>query len=170
MKGAGTRTVEVGGARSGHGATTLAILLALELGWGVDSWEPSHLRSVTGGQVTRSTDRPLVVDVGSINRFTPLTDYRVAVLRGPDSAGVEALVNLDVCLDALILVSEPWRALSSPDVAASVGRPVDVCLGFSAEIARMADSGVLGPAALTLEVTRDLSDWARRSIGLSPSR
>lgn len=123
-------TVEVAGARGGHGATTIARALAAQLaaesrtGW-------THLPPKIRISERAHPEKP------------PDAQLMLWVLRGPDVNGIEALVKAKATeTTELVVVREPWRAVS-PERAAEILRvPLFVVVRHDPEVALAVDSGL----------------------------
>jgi hypothetical protein len=66
------------------------------------------------------------------------------VLRGPDVSGIEALGNARVTeTTELVVVHEPWRAVSPERAAELIGVPLFAVVLHDPEVALAIDSGLL---------------------------
>jgi hypothetical protein len=147
----------VWGARGGHGATTIAVVLSLLLDRAYEG-EPSWIIDgmLSGHSFTESAHRP-IIDRGKLSPARDSTN--LAVLRGPCLIGLRSLQDVADEIDHLVLIREPWRRVTNPEVESVLGIPVDVEVPFSERIAQLSDAGLLGARLGALVEFEALSSW-----------
>jgi hypothetical protein len=116
-----------------------------------------------------------VIDAGTLERYfdeDPFDDelarrrqnaaesLRIGVLRGPDYLGLRTLCeHAEAPLDALVLLSEPGRALDARDVEHVSGRPVAAVIDHTPVVARTIDAGLLVHRLDRLREFTQLRTW-----------
>jgi len=159
LVGGETEPLAVWGARGGHGATTIAIVLSALLGRAYQG-EPSWMVGwMLGGPPTTDGAHPPIVDRGALS---PARDgsTNLAVLRGPCLIGLRTLQDVADEIDHLIVIREPWRRVSNPDVESVLGTPVEVEVPFSERVPQLSDAGLLGARLGALVEFEALASWA----------
>ena len=141
--------VDVVGARAGHGATSVAVMISCILrSYGIRSHvttkDPETLAALTSPTTAQQRGAVSVRDSGSVPERDRPNGGSWIVVRGPDILGTIAAARNAELADGLILVREPWRALTSTDLQAATHLPVSAVVPHSPAIARTLDSGTFG--------------------------
>ena len=145
----------VWGARGGHGCTTVAALTAATL---------ARDGTVTLNDLARNEgfypytgqdglvvlgEGPPTADVWDCGPLTPDSSYEalpgqvnVVVLRGPDYAGMAALMRHNPPVDHLVVITEPGRALDVTDTRTVFGWET-IEFPYDPAVARRGDAGTL---------------------------
>ena len=168
---------QVVGAKGGQGTTTVALALAALVAEhrpaAVSSTRPDDLAAMAGVApgsgpqalapqlqlVAPGVAPPGTVVVEDLGRLDELSDRwpgqppatrRWLVVRGPCYLALRCAVEAPWRPDGVVVLSEPGRALASPDVAAVLGVDVVATVGVDPDVARRIDAGLLlaGPRAL----------------------
>jgi hypothetical protein len=159
--------VTVTGARGGHGATTVAIVIALYVARqcrttlvshdldsaaalaGVAVGHDDHLAAIAEGLTLADRlrqgeyiieERP-ALSVDNIDRAD--VDCCLAVLRGPCYLALRTLAGTVTQIDGIVLLAEPGRCLGTRDVEDVVGAPVISEVPVTERVARTIDAGIL---------------------------
>ena len=161
---AGKRTITVTGARGGHGASTIAAVLALFAAkhgrttlvaddhWaaavllGLPEVDDEVIEVIAGLSLARHAPAEpgdtLVVDAGAAGGDRTGESY--VVLRGPCYVALASLLaTLDTPPDGVIVLFEPGRSLTGRDVYEVLGIPVVATVRASPAVARTIDAGLL---------------------------
>lgn len=182
------RRIHVVGARPGHGTTTVAVALAAhtaELGirTALVSDEPAaiaalagtaHIDSAVRIPLTRRLalwradvepdDADVVIEDVARPETPPDPRQTLIVVRGPDYLALRTAVDRPLRACGVVILSEPWRALSPADAASVLGLPVLAEVPHHAEVARAADAGLLLDRIDRLAAFSDIGRLARRGI------
>lgn len=176
------------GARAGQGTSTVALALAsitAELGvaTALVTDDLDGFGSLTGCAVpdlavrlplTRRlslwradqdpTDADLIVE-DNRGRSEP-ADPRstLLVVRGPDYLSLRTAVRQPCRACGVIVVAEPWRALSAADAASVLGLPIVAEVAHQPEVARAADAGLLLDRIAPMSAFRSLRRLATSGI------
>ena len=164
-----TRTISIGGARGGHGASTVAAALALFSAryqpTALLAHDPADMAALLGVAPPESDDAVVpvapdlelgrrrglapglvVLDTGSRleGPQSPDGDEHYVVVRGPCYLALRSLLAAQAGrYDGVILVNEPARSLRASDVAEVLGVPVVAQVTQHPAVARSIDAGVL---------------------------
>ena len=163
------RTIQLTGARGGHGATTVAAALALFSA----GHRPTALVSSDASATAALIDIPPTPDRARITQNLVLLAKAAAaentgvdtvlidapdafsgfdsdvhaehyvVLRGPCYVALASLLATAARPDGIILVAEPKRSLTARDVTDGLDVPVVVTVEASPDVARTIDAGLL---------------------------
>lgn len=148
-------------ARGGHGGTTIAGALAHIWGTPLQGNIDDEHKWVFGPrQRNPRVGEILVTDAGPLQTSPGSSGTNVVVLRGPSTVGLRTLSTTVVPIDHLIVIREPWRAISNARVQEVLGIPIAAELTFSERISRLADAGLLGTRLSKLDEFADLRRWA----------
>lgn len=110
-----------------------------------------------------NSDSTIVVDAGRgpiPRELESIADHEYVVVR-PCYLALRRAKLIDHSSDAVIIVTEPDRALKQADVARVLGLPIAATLDISADIARRVDAGIITSRPST-ELTRALEPVVRR--------
>lgn len=176
------------GARSGQGTSTVALALAsitaeLGLATAVVTDDLDTYGSLTGSVIpdfavcvplTRRlalwrsdrspTDADLVVEDNRTSAEPTDPASTLLVVRGPDYQSLRNAVRQPRRACGVIVVTEPWRALSSADAASVLGLPIVAEVPHQPEVARAADAGLLLDRIARMTAFRSLRQLATTGI------
>jgi pimeloyl-ACP methyl ester carboxylesterase len=183
-----SRSVTVVGARGGHGASTVAAVLALTtavtattelitrdvpamaalLGVGdvrcagVSLSEPLVLR----GSDDESRMGVSVIRDADTAGDDAHCDALLAVLRGPCYVGLHTLARAGRRLDGIVLLAEPERTIEARDVEGVLGAPVVATVPVTGRVARTIDAGLLIARYARLTEFASLRRYVNTRLGL----
>ena len=157
-----SRKVQVWGAGGGHGATTVAGLIALIAGTRVSGHDARALEWLWPAVKLRTANHSsMVVHDAGVIRDQQATG--VLVLRGPCSLGTVNASRFAESFDHVVLLREPGRPLRREDAEAALRHRVDVEIPVSRNVARLADAGLLPDRALRIPELAEFRAWATRT-------
>lgn len=178
--------ITVAGARGGHGASTVAAVVALILAAQqpvtLIADEVDHAAALLG---VPTPDGPTRIGPGQLvlasGPQTPagavVVDHAcpgprrapegrhgtlLTVLRGPCYLGLRSLIAAGCPADGIVLLGEPGRALTERDVADATGIPVVATVAVTPAAARTIDAGLLLARHASLREFTELRRWLAR--------
>jgi hypothetical protein len=163
-------SILVWAARGGHGATTVAGVLAIFLRAPLCSHDLSSSRWLWSDLPEAGMhESGAVHDSGVIGSPLDIGATNIVVLRGPCSLALLDLARKSHPVDYLVLIREPWRPLRRQDAEDALGKPISAEIPFSERVARLADAGLLRSRVNDLEEFADLRRLAQAADSVNSS-